>query len=119
MCIRDRAFRILVEPADRKDALAMAHEIDDVAGNMALGRAGNAHRLVERDINMTTAALTHGPPVDTHLVNGFDLDPQGGAPTVDGDATRLDPGVGLTARADTGLAEEFVEAQASPSRGPK
>ena len=58
--------------------------------------------------------MTHGPPVDTHLVNGFDLDPQGGAPTVDGDATRLDPGVGLTARADTGLAEEFVEAQASP-----
>src|SRR3546814_5163752 len=50
---QDQTTGILVEAADRENAFAMADKVDDVAGNVALGRAGDADRLVERDIDAT------------------------------------------------------------------
>ena len=48
---QDQALGVLVEPADREDALGVVDEVDDVAVDVALGRAGDADRLVERDVD--------------------------------------------------------------------
>src|SRR3546814_12726160 len=50
---QDQTTGILVEAADRENAFAMADKVDDVAGNVVLGRAGDADRLVQRDIDAT------------------------------------------------------------------
>src|SRR3546814_16603046 len=52
----------------------MADKVDDVAGNVALGRAGDADRLVERDIDATrrmfgiARAALHALAVDADLI---------------------------------------------------
>ena len=48
---QDQPLGVLVEPADREHALGVVDEVDDVAGDVALGRAGDADRLVERDVD--------------------------------------------------------------------
>ena len=59
---QDQALGVLVEPADREDALAVADEVDDVAGHVALGRAGDAARLVERDVDVASRRAGSGRP---------------------------------------------------------
>src|SRR3546814_4927303 len=52
---QDQPFGLLVEAADREDALLMADEIDDVALDLGVGGAGNASGLVQGDIDMAPA----------------------------------------------------------------
>ena len=51
----DQALRVLVEPPDRKNPLAVPDEVDDVVGDIALGRAGDSAWLVEGDIDVFPA----------------------------------------------------------------
>ena len=48
---QDQAFGVLVQPADRKDSLAVADELDDVVLDVRLGGAGDPDGLVERDVD--------------------------------------------------------------------
>ena len=60
---QDQALRILVEAADREDPLGVVDEVDDVAGDVPLGRAGDADRLVERDVDRSpSCAPADGSP---------------------------------------------------------
>src|SRR3546814_10765715 len=61
---QDQPFGLLVEAADRKDALLMADEIDDVALDLGVGGAGNASGLVQGDIDMAPA--TGNPRSEEH-----------------------------------------------------
>ena len=58
---QDQALGVLVEPADREDPLGMVDEVDDVALDVALGRARDADRLVERDVDRAASSL-RAPP---------------------------------------------------------
>src|SRR3546814_19428534 len=73
VCSSDLAFRILVQPADREDPPLVADEIDDVALHRRLGGAGDADRLVQRDVDVPALAFGGAPgaqglAVDLHLV---------------------------------------------------
>ena len=48
---QNQAFGIFVEPTNREDPFGVINEIDDVALHRALGGAGDAHRLVERNVD--------------------------------------------------------------------
>src|SRR5208283_3868047 len=94
--------------SDRKDALAVSDELDDVAIDVRFARAGNAHRLVQRDIDMLFPG-TERMTVDAHLITGPDLGAEHGGHAIARHASLLDPLIGLAARAGARLADIFVE----------
>ena len=108
---RIRPFGVLVEAADREHALGVVHEVDDVAGDVALGRAGDADGLVERDVDRLglLARLADAIAVEAYVVAVVDLRAEDRGLAVDGDPTFLDEGVGLAARAGATLAQVLVE----------
>src|SRR5690606_4419176 len=101
----------------RKDPLAIIDEVGDVAGNLAVGRADDADRLVERDIDVLLLA-THRLAVDTDDIALPDLNAQRRNLTVDGHPPGFDPGIGLTPRAQARLRNVLVQPHfRSASRG--
>src|SRR5690606_32147144 len=94
---------------DWEDPLAMADEVDDVAGNVAFGRAGHADRRVQGDVNVLLGRpdLAAG---DAHAGAVLHLRAERRDCAVDGDAPGCDPGVGFAARADAGFADVLVQA---------
>src|SRR5690606_10550869 len=117
---QDQAFRILVQAADREDPPFVAHQVDDVALHRRLGGAGDADRLVQRDIDVFAlapggAAGTQGLAVDLDLVALADLGPDARPLAVHRDAALADQTVGLAPRAEAGVADVLVESH--PDRG--
>ena len=105
---QDQALGLLVEPADREDSLGVIDEVDDVALDVALGRAGDADRLVERDVDrplILRALPTRSPSTLTSSPVG-DLVPRPGRGAVDRDAALLDQRVGLAPRPLAALARD-------------
>ena len=109
----DQAFRVLVEPTDRKHPFGMIHEIYDVAFDVALRGAGDADGLVERDVDRADllACGADRVTIEAHVVPFGDLRAERGRDAVDGDAALGDEGVGLPPRACAALAQVFVESQ--------
>ncbi len=92
-----------VEPADREDALLVANEFDDIAFDRTLGGAGDAHRLVERDVDMFAATellgLAHAQRLAIHQHGVFLADHRAGAGghAIDGHPPFADQAIGLAA----------------------
>src|SRR3546814_17182129 len=113
VCSSDLAFRILVQPADREDPPLVADEIDDVALHRRLGGAGDADRLVQRDVDVPALAFGGAPgaqglAVDLDLVAHADLGADPRALPVDRDPTLPDQPIGLAPRAEDGVADALV-----------
>src|SRR5690606_11603741 len=110
----DQAFGILVQAPARENPLLVADEVDDVALHRRLGGAGDADRLVERDVDVPAlapggAAEPHGLAVELDLVAPADLGADARAHAVDGDPALADEAVGLAPRAEAGVADVLVE----------
>src|SRR3546814_813819 len=117
---QDQAFRILVQPADREDPPLVADEIDDVALHRRLGGAGDADRLVQRDVDVPALAFGGAPgaqglAVDLDLVAHADLGADPRALPVDRGPPLPDQPIGLAPRAEAGVADVLVESH--PDRG--
>ena len=93
----DQAFGVLVEPADREHALGVIDEIDDVALDVALGRAGDADWLVECDVDRldVLAGAADHISVELDLIAFVDLRAERRGNAVDRDAAFFDEGIGL------------------------
>ena len=102
---------VLVEAPDREDSLAVIDEVDDVAGDVTFGGAGDSDRLVQRDVDRACllASVADAVTVEAHVIALFDLRAEGGGRAVDGHATLRDQGVGFATRACAALAQVFVE----------
>ena len=119
---QDQTLGILVEPTNRKDALLMVDEVDDVALHLAFGCAGDANRLVQRDIDMLAHTRRNRPgpnplALDHHLV-AFGIlvaDPRN--LPIQHDLARCNQTIRLTSRAMTGVADVFVQAHGCGSIG--
>src|SRR6185436_3709718 len=101
---------VLVEPADREDALRVLDDLEQIAGDVRLDGRGDADRLVERDVDVPLLAADR-LAVDTNDVAARDLRAQRGHDAVDRDASSFDARVCLTARAQAGLADVLVQSQ--------
>jgi hypothetical protein len=108
---QDQPLRVLVEPPDREDPLGVIDEVDDVAGDVALGGARDPDRLVERDVDRPRllARAADALAVEAHVVAVLDLGPERGGHAVDGDAALGDEGVGFATRARPALAQVLVQ----------
>lgn len=106
---QDQTVRVLVEAADGKDALAVPDEIDDVALDVSLGGAGHACRFVKADVDLLFFLRADHPLVDPHLVAVIDLAAELRAHAVDRDPALGNPGIRLAPRAQTGLADVFIQ----------
>ena len=113
----DQAFRVLVQPADGEQPLRMADEIDDVVLYGTVGRALDADGLVEREVDPARFSGDR-PAVDLDLIAIENLGTERRDGAVYLDTARGNPGIGLAPRADAGLADELVEAQAGRTRQP-
>jgi hypothetical protein len=114
---QDQAFGILVQAPDRKDPLAVADQIDDVAIDVRFAGAGNADRLVQRDVDVLFLGADR-LAVDADLVALCHLRAEHGRHAVAGHAPLLDPLVGLAARTGAGLADVLVESHRPRRSGP-
>ena len=118
---QDQPFRILVEPANRKDAARMIDTVDDVAVHVFFSSTGDANRFVKRNVDMFLAALAHGwhdfRAIDLHERTLRQLDAYAGKFTVDGDPSFADQPVRLAPRAETTFAEVFVQTHRGISQG--
>lgn len=114
---QNQTVGFLVQTPDGKDALAVADEVHDIAAHMPFRGAGDAHRLVERDVDASRLMLglahaaLHRLAVDADLILLADLLAQLHRLAVDRDAPGGDERIGLAARAQAGFADVFVEAQ--------
>ena len=95
----DEAFGLFVEATDREDALGMPDEFNDVAFDVAFGRAGDADRLVERDVDrgVLLAGAADELALDSDLVAWFDLGAEGRDLPVDSHFSSRDQVIGLPA----------------------
>src|SRR5882672_12772391 len=75
---------------------------------MGFGGAGDACRLVERNVNLLLLGADQFA-VDAYLVARGNPGAQGSGLAVASDAARIDPFIGLAPRTDTGLADVLVE----------
>ena len=108
---QDQPFGVLVEPADRKDALAgSSRSRAMLPATCALGGAGDADRLVERDVDVLLRAADR-LAVDADDVACRDLRAERRDDAVDGDAPGFDARVRLAPRAQAGLADVLVQSQ--------
>src|ERR1700678_4297623 len=107
---QDQTLRVLVQPSNRKDALGIPHQIDDVVLDMSFGGAGNSHRLVQSDVDLFFLGADR-LAVDAYHIALADLGSQGGGVAVAGHAPRIDPLVRLAPRADAGFADVLIESQ--------
>ena len=106
---KDQAIGGLVEATDREDPLGMADVVNDVAFHVALGGTGDAHRLVEGQIDRFLLGLQR-LAVDQHLIARRDLGAHLGDDTIDGHSPFGDMAVRLAPRAEARFADELVEA---------
>ena len=105
----DQAIGGLVEATDREDTLGMTDVIDDVAVDMALGGTGDAHRLVEGQIDRFLLGF-QWLAIDQHLIARRDLGAHFGHDTIDGHSSFGDVAIRLASRAEARFADELVEA---------
>src|SRR5450631_2324352 len=107
---QDQALGILIEAPYGKYPFLVPDKFDDVAIDVRFAGAGDANRLVQRDVNVLLA-LADRLAVDAHFVTDTDLGAEHGGLAVAGNAPLLDPLVGLAARTGTRLADELVQSQ--------
>src|ERR1700733_11468411 len=107
---QDQTLRVLDQSTDRKDALGIPHQLDDVVLDMSFRGAGNAHRLVQSDVDLLFLGADR-LAVDAYPIALAHLGPQGGGAAVAGHAPRIDPLVRLAPRADAGFADVLIESQ--------
>ena len=105
---QNKAGAGLVEPADGENALGVTHKIDDVGRIASVGGTGNAHRLVQGEVDRFRL-VAKWAVVECHGIARFHAVALAGDPAVDLYPPGVDPGIGLAARANAGLAEVFVE----------
>src|SRR5690606_24634041 len=110
-----QAFRVLVQAADREDALLVANEVHDVPLDRAFGGAGDADRLVQGDVDVAALARLgctgiQRLPVDPDLVALAHHRADPGRLAVDGHPALGDRAIGLAARTEAGSGDVFVEA---------
>ena len=111
---QNQTFGILVQSADRKDALLVIDEIDDVAFHALVGRAGDADRFVQRDIDVLAGAGlyiadTQGLAVDQDGIALLDPRAQRWLVAIDADPAFLDQRIGLAPGTEAGVGDEFVD----------
>jgi len=117
---QDQSLGVLVESPDREDALRVVDEVHDVAGHGLVGGAGDAHRLVQRDVDRLLRGRRGGEDarldqlaVHAYLVAFQRLGAGAHDFAVDGDATGDQPFVRFAARAQAGFADVLVDAHGS------
>ena len=120
---QDQPFGILVQPADREDPLRVVDEIHDVAGHALVGGAGDADRLVQRDVDRLLRRRRggqHARPDDlaihAHLVAVQRLGTGADHLAVDAHAAGEQPLVGFAARTQAGFADVLVYAHKAGNR---
>jgi hypothetical protein len=106
---KNQPRRILIESADRKDALGIVDRRDDVAGDMGLGGTRDSNRFVVGQIHGPTSLLQHSTVYGYHIAI-CDLVSERSLVTINRDPPFLDQPVGRPARAKTLLREELIDA---------
>ena len=105
---QEQALGVLVEAADRKDALAVCHEADHIVRNPGIGRALDADRLVKRDVHVR-GLIADDAAIDPHRIAFQHLRAESCDDAVDAHAAAGYPGIGLATRAQAALAQELVD----------
>lgn len=113
---QDQPLGVLVQPPDRENPLGMANEIDNVAIDVALGRAGNADGFIQADVDVPLLRADHAL-VHADFIALVDLRAELGTLAVDGHPAAGDPGIGFAARADSGFTDVFIQSHGRARRG--
>src|SRR5690606_31035833 len=117
---QNQAFRILVEPSHRKHAARMIDRVDDVAPDVLLAGAGNAHGFVVGNVHVLLAGFARRRrnfgtvDFDARTVGHFETD--AGDSAVDRHATFGDQAICFAARAEALFAQVFVQTHGTGSR---
>ena len=108
---QDQALGILVQPANGEYPLGMADQVDDIAVDMRLCRAGDSHRFIESDVNLRLLNADD-LAVDANLILRADSRAEERTVPIASDASGFDPLVRLAPGTHAGFADVFVESQA-------
>lgn len=105
----DEALGGFVQSADRKETLLVTDEGDDVFRLFRIGGTDNADRLVERNVEGLGFGFEWFA-IDADDIARIDSIARSRGFVIDGHTTSVDQPVCFPARADAGLADEFVQA---------
>src|SRR5690606_9669172 len=103
-------------------ATFVTNKVHDIAVNRRLGRAGNADRLVQQDVDMFPLSLgdradAQGLAINLDLIALAHLGADPATQVVDGNPPFGDQAISFAARAKTALTDVFVQAHGWLDRG--